>query len=69
MRVELKCTVELLMKDFEMDWDDLKFLLGGHAKYKLIGEELTLEQLNDIAHVFSCEPYIIFRLRMPWTKT
>lgn len=77
MRVELKCSIELLMKDFDMTWDDLGRLLGipenplwtDYAKHRIIGEEYTLEQLNALAHIFSCEPYIIFRPREPWTKT
>lgn len=69
MRVELKCSIELLLKDFDMDWDDLRFLWAGHAKYKVIAGELTLEQLNEIAHIFSTEIYIIFRPRNPWVQT
>ena len=77
MRVELKCSVELLLRDFDMTWDDLAHLLGGRivlkdahlARWNILQGSLTLKQLNDIAHIFSCEPYIIFRPRMPWTKT
>lgn len=75
MRVELKCSIELLMKDFDMDWDDIGRLLGlensraGRAKHKVIYGLLTLKELNALAHIFSMEPYIIFRPREPWTKT
>ncbi len=77
MRVELKCSVELLMKDFDMTWDDLILLLGNgkilkdgdRVRQAIIGGGLTLRQLNEITHLFSCEPYIIFRPRSPWTKT
>ena len=75
MRVELKCTIELLMKDFDMTWDDVAEKLergtfGHEVKEILIGHpKLNLADLNDIAHIFSCEPYIIFRPREPWTKT
>lgn len=81
MRVELKCSVELLMKDFDMTWDDIGQLLGmmvspiylrpraEKAKWKIIQGSLTLNDLNTLAHLFSCEPYIIFRPRLPWTKT
>ncbi len=77
MRVELKCSVELLMKDFDMDWKDLARLMGGEKallrgselRWKVIQGQLSLEQLNNIAHIFSAEPYIIFRPRLPWTKT
>ena len=87
MRVELKCSIELLMKDFDMDWDDLagnlkwpwnrhhtsiRFLSGEEVKRVIIDEgyyPLTLDTLNEIAHIFSTELYIIFRPREPWTKT
>ena len=87
MRVELKCSIELLLKDFEMSWDDLadklkwpwnrhhssiRFLSGEEVKQVIIDEgfyPLTLDTLNEIAHIFSAEPYIIFRPRLPWIKT
>ncbi len=77
MRVELKCSVELLLRDFDMTWDDLGDLIGiGRAanraylsRYHVALGNMTLNQLNVLAHIFSCEPYIIFRPRMPWTKT
>ena len=81
MRVELKCSVEMLMRDFDMDWDDVGRLLGMKekmwqgraraevAKDKVIGGSLTLNDLNALAHLFSCEPYLIFRPREPWVKT
>ena len=80
MRVELKNSIELLMRDFEMSWDDVGRLLGmkgieknpmweSYAKENIIEEGMSLEELNELAHIFSCEPYIIFRPRNPWTKT
>ncbi len=81
MRVELRCTVELLIKDFDMTWDDLGRLLGMEqkewqgrsradvAKRKIIQGSLTLNDLNALAHIFSTEPYIIFRPRNPWIQT
>ena len=77
MRVELKCSIELLMKDFDITWEELGQLLGieprplwtDYAKHELINEEITLERLNEVAHIFSTEPYIIFRPREPWVKT
>lgn len=82
VRVELKCSVELLMKDFEMTWDDLGKLLGEEertpgngpsraesAKWKVVQGQITLVELNLLAHIFSTEPYIIFRPREPWIKT
>ncbi len=77
MRVELKCSIELLMRDFDMDWDDVGRLLeirhvGSRAvmtKQNVIQGYLSLSTLNALAHVFSCEPYIIFRPRLPWVAT
>lgn len=84
MRIELKCSIELLMRDFDMTWDDIGRLLGikkkpehiwwagtraEKAKHKIVQGSLTLNDLNTLAHLFSTEPYIIFRPRNPWTKT
>ncbi|KKN18108.1 hypothetical protein LCGC14_0959150 [marine sediment metagenome] len=81
MRVELKCSVELLMRDFDMTWDDLGRLLGmsfapsrgmsraDKIKWKVVDGRMTLSDLNTLAHLFSCEPYIIFRPRLPWIKS
>lgn len=70
MRVELKCSVELLLQDFSMSWQDLESLLMTNTPKKdIVQDELTLRQLNEIAHLFSCEPYILFRPREPWVKT
>jgi hypothetical protein len=75
MRVELKNSIELKMRDFEMSWDDLGRLLGmgpsqgESAKLKLLQGPITLFELNALMHIFSCEPYLIFRPRDPWVKT
>ena len=85
MRVELKCSIELLLKDFSMTWDDIGRLLGMKKKlqrpregmktradlirWKVVQGGITLNDLNTLAHIFSCEPYIIFRPREPWIKT
>ena len=82
MRVELKCSIELLLKDFDMTWDDIGYALGmqecawigassraERAKLRIVQGSLTLNDLNTLAHIFSTEPYIIFRPRSPWTKT
>ena len=79
MRVELKYSIELLMRDFEMDWDDLGRLLGeetrtpgngpsraDRAKWRIVSGQITLVELNALAHIFSTEPYLIFRPRLPW---
>ncbi|MCK5601274.1 hypothetical protein KAR91_05385 [Candidatus Pacearchaeota archaeon] len=82
MRAELLVSVELKMKDFDMSWDDLGKLLGEEertpgngpsradiAKWKIVQGQITLKELNALTHLFSCEPYIIFRPREPWTRT
>ena len=82
MRIELKCNIESLMEEFGFTWDDIGRLLGMTKKvrggtktradvirYKVIQGSLTLKDLNMLAHLFSCEPYIIFRPRLPWTKS
>ena len=80
MRIELKNSIEILMRDFDMSWNDVGRLLGmkgieknpmweSYAKENIIEEGMSLEELNELAAVFSCEPYIIFRPREPWTKT
>lgn len=82
MRNELKCSIELLMNDFSMDWDDIGKMLGmekrtpgngpsraNKIKHRVIQGQITLNDLNTLAHLFSCEPYILFRPRNPWTKT
>ena len=70
MRIELKCSIEMLMKDFDMDWNALcPLLMTNTPKKDIIQDNLTLAQLNDIAHIFSCEIYIIFRPRNPWTQS
>lgn len=75
MRVELKCSIELLMRDFDISWDDIANLLGQPldgglvVKKEILGDGLSLWKLNEIAHIFSCEPYILFRPRNPWVAT
>ena len=82
VRVELRCTIELLLKDFDMTWDDLGERLGfgptgktdiqtraDRVRFHVLESGLFLNELNELAHVFSAEPYIIFRPREPWIKT
>ena len=82
MRAELLVSVRLKMKDFDMSWNDLGKLLGeeertpgngpsvvDRAKWKIVQGQITLKELNALTHIFSCEPYIIFRPREPWTRT
>ena len=73
-RLQLIESLSMLMNDFQMTWDDLTTLLSlkksGDELRKYIGEhDLTIKELNAIAHVFSTEPYLIFKARFPWTQT
>ncbi len=73
-RLELINSIEQLLKDFDMTWNDLSEAIWGTrygvAMKKYVGDgSMTLSQLNAIAHVFSSEPYLIFRPRFPWTQT
>ena len=69
-RNELKCSIELLLEDFGMTWKDLEpLLMTSTPKKDIVQNEMTLRQLNEIAHIFSTEIYIIFRPRDPWVKT
>lgn len=75
LRVQLKCTIELKMKEFNMTWDDIANQLsrplddGLEVKKDTLSGNLSLWELNSLAHIFSCEPYIIFRPREPWVAT
>lgn len=82
MRVELKNSVEAKMRDFDITWDELGRLLGiakmpedcdlsrgDTAKWRIVQGQITLAELNTLTHIFSCEPYILFRPRDPWIKT
>lgn len=74
-RIELFGAVEKLLEDFKMTWDDLAEKLDwgvkGETLKNIVGDAGTipLKELNEIAHTFSTEPYIIFRPRHPWTQT
>ena len=76
--------VEQKLIDFEMTWDDLakklqwlwnkyqsktRFYTGVEVKEEVRDWELTMEKMNDIAHVFSTEPYILLRPRLPWVQS
>lgn len=81
MRIELLNSINCLMDDFKMTWSDLadnlhwenfpcKGYMTGEEIRKEIGDDiLTLDELNDIAHCFSAEAYILFKPRPPYTKT
>jgi hypothetical protein len=73
-RIQLINSIEKLLDDFHMTWDDLGKKLGwpGYLRgcdLKSYLDDIPLEDLNCIAHAFSTEPYVIFRPRMPWTQT
>jgi len=75
-RIQLIESLSMLMNDFQMTWDDLADKLGSRCQNngddlkKIIGYgDVSLADLNAIAHVFSTEPYLIFKARFPWTQT
>jgi len=73
-RIQVFQGIDMLLKDFEMNWDDLAKKLGlrrsGESLKHYVGTcSLRVEEINAIAHIFSAEPYLIFRPRFPWTKT
>ena len=83
--IELIKSIERLLEDFEMDWDDLagklqwkwneyhnpiRYLTGDEVKAAIGGNGfriMDMEAINAIAHVFSMEPYILFKPRFPYT--
>ena len=79
--IELITAIERLLDDFQMTWDDLAVRLcadpewvvntlqGSNLKSYVGGFPLPLNELNAIAHIFSAEPYIIFRPRFPYTQS
>lgn len=85
MSAQLKTAIEQKLTDFQMTWDDLATKLGWMTHYLFtdgskpktgiqvkgrIGcKSLSVEEMNDIAHVFSAEMYVIFRPRFPWIAT
>jgi hypothetical protein len=73
-RVDFANAVEQKLLDFEMTWEDLSEQLdwectADEVKATVKMAMFTAEDMNDIAHVFSCEPYIILRPRLPWIQT
>lgn len=44
--------------------EEVKAAIGGHGF-----KTMNIIDINDITHVFSAEPYIIFRPRKPYTQT
>ncbi len=73
-RIQLFEAVRMSLYQFKMTWQDLADRLpirrsGGSLK-KYVGQnDLTITEINEIVHVFSAEPYIIFRPRKPYTHT
>ena len=76
-RTQFALAVEQKLIDFEMTWDELYELMypdlnkgwGFVLKQKVKAGDLSAEDMNDITHIFSCEPYVVFRPREPWTQT
>jgi hypothetical protein len=81
MRLQLFEAVEKKLAEFGMTWDDLaaklkwesfprEGIVSGDKVRAEVGDGLlVLEEVNDIAHCFSAEAYIIFRPRFPITQT
>lgn len=81
MLIEIKDTIDTHLKEFKMSWDDLARLLGMPEQNarkesrslilmrRILNGKFTVNDLNTIAHLFSAEPYIIFRPRFPWTNS
>jgi len=79
-RIQLYEAVRKLLFDFEMTWKDLADKLSWQSPFggvctgdeikKIVGSlSLRVEEINQIAHCFSSEPYVIFRPRQPWIKS
>lgn len=82
-RTQLLESIRLLLNDFQMTWDDLaeklkwfaefdcpRRMLSGDTIKRYLGQNSPdIREINEIAHVFSAEPYIIFRPRKPYTQT
>jgi len=76
-KLQMLEAIERQLEHFEMTWDDLAARLcwssppmtGQEVKKKVGDNGTTDEMLNDIAHVFSAEIYMIFRPRWPWVGT
>ena len=73
-RIQLFEAIRMLLDDFDMTWKELaakvSIRTGGDTLRAYVGHhDLDIVELNEIAHVFSAEPYIIFRPRKPYTQT
>lgn len=79
-RIELIKSIEHLLVEFEMDWDDAaeklqwvdlegKPISGDAVRLEMGTIPITVKEINDIAHLFSMEPYILFRPRFPYTQS
>ncbi len=73
-RTQFASAIEQKLIDFEMSWDklaeQLDWMWSGEKVKSIVRDEiLDVEQMNEIAHAFSCEPYIILRPRLPWVNT
>ncbi len=73
-RIQLFEAIIMSLDNFKMTWDDLADKLpakrsGSQLKSYVGHYPLNLTEINEITHVFSAEPYIIFRPRKPYTQT
>lgn len=82
-RIQLFEAVTMSLDTFEMTWQDLAdkikrtyksfptlMAVTGDELRRYVGNHaLNVIEINEIAHIFSAEPYIIFRPRKPYTQT
>jgi len=62
------------LSDIGWKWEDLAEQIGNNTTAEALREKvgddnLTLKDLNEIIHCFSCELYIIFRPRFPYVNS
>jgi len=82
LRANVFEAVRQKLDDFGMTWDDLAnalcwdagkcdgaCLTGKEVKMEVATGILSSQELNDIAHAFSAEVYIIFRPRFPYVNS
>jgi hypothetical protein len=79
-RLQILQAVEQQLTDYGMTWDDLAeklqwqqqddpcypILTGNEVKQCIGTGRMEIEDLNQVAAVFSAEVYVIFRPRFPW---
>ena len=73
--IDFDMSYDELAKQLSWLWNEYqssRILTGEEIKKEIRGDGygfLDLERMNEIAHVFSCEIYAIFRPRLPWINS